>query len=305
MSDAFAPAAPAAANPSTDSAEGQTAEGQEPKQQVAPKKKAPSYRKYQVGNEEVNLSDEDISREYSKWKGGDKALREANQGKQSVEAFMKALIENPEEVLNDPRISFDRKKLAEKWLVKQIEAELNPPDPRDAKLSAAEKRLKEFEERDANEVKSKEETAYKAELENRKTAISQTLSEAMQATQLSAHPESAAAVLREMALYMRAAKERGEEVSPDELVEHVHNSRFKQMYTLANQFEGEELIEFLGEEVVKRLRKADLARLKAGRDNGQSHKSESAWSGSSRPKSGAKEDAMDAKRRISRQLLGK
>jgi hypothetical protein len=96
----------------------------------------------------------------------------------------------------------------------------------------------------------------------------------MEQTHLSQHPESAAAVLREMALYMRAAKERGEDVTPDEIVAHIHNTRFHQMYTLANQFEGEELIEFLGEEIVTRLRKADLARLRKGREQGQSHRSE-------------------------------
>ncbi|MHA0111039.1 hypothetical protein ACXYUI_28465, partial [Klebsiella pneumoniae] len=89
------------------------------------------------------------------------------------------------------------------------EEELNPPDPRDAKLTEAEKRIKEYEDREKAEKEAKEAAEYEAAKEQRKLAISETLHKAMQSTQLSKHPESAAAVLREMAMYMRVAKERG------------------------------------------------------------------------------------------------
>lgn len=268
-------AAPTAAPESTPAT---PAEGQQPPAErpaAAPKQKAPQFRKFKTDDgEEVALSDDDIKREYQKWRGADKKFREAAEARKSVEQFMKALQEDPESVLNDPRLPLNRKKLAEKWLVQQLESELNPPDPRDAKLTEAERRLKEYEEREAK-AKAEAEEGEKAKVrEQRKAALSDTLAKAMQATHLAAHPESAAAVLREMATYMRAARERDAEVTPEELVQHIHNQRFHQLYTLAHQFEGDELIEFLGEEIVGRIRKADLARLRAQRDKGQTHRTE-------------------------------
>jgi hypothetical protein len=77
-----------------------------------------------------------------------------------------------------------------------------------------------------------------------------------------------------MAVYLRAAKEQGEDVSPQELAEYVENNRFKQYHMLANQFEGDELINFLGEAVVNKIRQADLARIRAKRGQAQTFKND-------------------------------
>jgi hypothetical protein len=301
MSDTpTAPAtAPVDASPTTPEG-GQDQSQQQPQE---PKKKAPSYRKIKVGNEEVALSDEDIARDYGKWKSADSKFREAAEARKSVDAFMKALEEDPEKVLSDKRLPLNKKKLAEKWLMEQIEEELNPPDPKDQKLSEAEKKLKAYEDKEKAETEAKTKQEHEAVLSKRKEAISKTLAEAMEMTHLSKHPESAASTLREMALYMRAAKERGEDVSPQELVEHIHNNRFHQMYTLAQEFQGEDLIEFLGEEIVTRIRKADLARLKAKREPQNSHKDES-WT-NDQPKKKTKMDPYEAREHANRVLFGK
>ena len=306
MSEITAPtptAAPAQEGNSTSEDMGETSANTP---EETPKPKKPNFRKYKIGNEEVSLSDEDIARDYSKWKGSDKAFREASDAKKATEAFMKALREDPEKILNDGRIPIDKRKLAEKWLMDEIEKEMNPPDPRDAKLSDAERRLKEYQDREEAEIKAKEEHEYETVKEQRKSEISKTLSQAMQATHLSKDPESAASVLREMAIYMRAARERGEDVTPDELVEHIHNQRFSQFYNLAHKFEGEELIEFLGEEIVNRIRKSDLARLRASRGVGesQSHKNES-WTPPKQASTPKRMSGLDAREHANKILFGK
>jgi hypothetical protein len=263
-------AAPAGENPSTTEATTEV-KSEESSAKAAPalKKAPPSYRKYKIGDQEVSLSDEDIARDYSKWKGADAKFREASQATKSVENFMKALAEDPESVLSDPRLTLDRRKLATKWLEKQIQDELTPPDPRDAKLTAAEQKLKDYEERDAKAKEVKEADERTTNLKASMQKIGDVLKEAGQMTQLSSHPESEAALIREMALYMRAAREQGENPTAQEIVEHIHNSRFQQFYTLAQQFEGEELLSFLGDEIASRVGKAHVARLKAKRENGQ------------------------------------
>jgi hypothetical protein len=253
----------------TETEESSESEPKKPKAPVVPKPKAPQVRKYKIGDEEVSLSDDDIKRDYGKWRASDKAFREAAEARKATENFMRALQEDPEKILNDKRIPLDKRKLAEKWLLESIDSELNPTDPRDAKLSETEQRLKEYEDRDKKAAEEKQTQEYEAAKEQRRTAISQTLLKAMESTHLSADPETSASVLREMALYMRAAKERGQDVTPDELVEHIHNQRFTQFYSLAHQFNGEELIEFLGDEIVNRIRKTDIERIRKSRGGGQ------------------------------------
>jgi hypothetical protein len=284
----------------------ETSSPKEGTEETTPKPKKPSYRKYKIGNEEISLSDEDISRDYSKWKGSDKAFREASEARKATEDFMKALKEDPEKILNDHRIPIDKRKLAEKWLMDELDRELNPVDPRDEKLSEAEKKLKAYQDREEEEAKTKAEKEYESVKEQRKTEISNVLSKAMQATHLSQDPESAAAVLREMAIYTRAARERGESVTPDELVEHIHNQRFRQFYNLADKFEGEELLEFFGDKILNKMRKADLARLRTSRGEGQSqsHRNES-WAAPDAEKPKKRMSGLDAREHANKILFGK
>ncbi len=263
-------AAPAAVTPASTETTGEPVKAAtEGAAAPALKKAPPVYRKFKVGDQEVSLSDEDIARDYGKWKGADAKFREASEAKKSVENFMKALAEDPESVLSDPRLTLDRRKLATKWLEKQIQDELTPPDPRDAKLSEAEKKLKEYEERDAKAKEGKDAEERQTNLKASMDKIGTVLKEAGQLTQLSGHPESEAALIREMALYMRSTREQGETPTAQEIVEHIHNSRFQQFYTLAHQFDGEELLGFLGDEIASRVGKAHVARLKAKREEGQ------------------------------------
>ena len=225
-----------------------------------PKKAIP--RMIKVGEETV--SEEELVKSYGKNKGADAKFREAAEARKSVDAFMEQLQADPMAVLNDKRIPLDRRKLAEEWLAQELEAELE--DPRDRKLREYEARdQQELERAQQEEMTAKEQqeqAEFQKTVEKRKTEIQETLSKAMEATSLSKHPETAASTLREMALYMRAASEAGAEVSPEALVQHVEGKRFKEMYSVAQDLEGEDLISFLGDDVVKKIRKADLARLK-------------------------------------------
>lgn len=251
--------------------------GKEKPKAPQPKKPVPKMRQVKV-NGRVEYVDEDaVIRDYQKYKAADERLRTAAQKEAEAEKLRRQLEEDPDSVFKDPKLSGRRRELAMKWLEESIAEEVQSKDPRDAELEELRAWKKQQEDLKAEEETKAKEAEKQKFVETRKTAISQTLRDAMEASQLSAHPESAAATLREMAVYMRAAREAGEEVTADELVQHIHNSRFQQMYTLAHQFEGDELIDFLGEEIVNRIRKADLDRIRKRRGETpvQSYRSES------------------------------
>ena len=88
----------------------------------------------------------------------------------------------------------------------------------------------------------------------------------MELSPLSKDPEVAAATLRDMAMHMRVCKEAGYDVSPEELAAHVEKKNLKSYHGLAGRLEGDELISFLGEEIVQKIRRADLSRIKKSRE---------------------------------------
>jgi hypothetical protein len=217
-----------------------------------------------VDGKEEKVDEETLVREYQKAKAAEKRFQEAAKIRQEYEEFQRKLKENPEELLNDPNLPIDRQKLAEQWIMKQIEADM-PKDPKEIKLKEYEEKLKKYQEMERQAQEEQQRQEYDQVVAKRRDEIGNLLGEAMQKSPLSKNPETAAATLREMALYYRAYKqETGEAPSSEDLAAHVEQKYYKGMYELANTLEGEELVKFLGDGVVGKIRKYDLSRLKGG-----------------------------------------
>ena len=236
----------------------------EPKEE-GPAKKAKRWLEAKVNGKVEKVDEETLLRDYQKYKASEQKFQEAAKIKQSMEQFMKALKEDPEAVLSNSKLPIDRKKLAEKWLYEQIQQELDPPDPRDQKVKEYEEELKKYKQKEEEEVKTKEEQEYEQAVSKRKNELGNLFSEAMKASALSKHPETSAATLREMALYYRACKEAGETPDAQELAAHVEKKYYKGLYELANTLEGDDLVQFLGPQIIKKLRAYDLGQLTKGK----------------------------------------
>ena len=75
----------------------------------------------------------------------------------------------------------------------------------------------------------------------------------------------------------------------------MHTSRLTGYHTLANSLEGEELIDFLGKDVIKKIRRADLKRLKG---TASSDKPTTKAPAKSRQKKGKAVDPYEALRKL-------
>tara|TARA_R110002126_G_scaffold42101_1_gene121974 strand:- start:10 stop:1035 length:1026 start_codon:yes stop_codon:yes gene_type:complete len=206
------------------------------------------------------LSEAELITRASKVQGSDKRFEEAARVRKQQQAFVDRLRTDPLAVLSDSRIGIDRKALGEKLLMEELEREA--ADPRDTEL--AEYKAKEALAAKAEEqrVEQEKEADFQRQIDQKKTEVADVIGKAMENTVLSSNPQIAGQVLREMATYMRSAKQQGIDLTPDELVQHVETSRYAGYRTLANGLEGEQLIEFMGKDVVNKIRKADLKRLK-------------------------------------------
>lgn len=215
-----------------------------------------------VDGKEEKVDEETLIREYQKARAADKKFQEAAKIRQEYEEFQRKLKESPEELLNDPNLPIDRQKLAEQWIMKQIEAEM-PKDPKELKIKEYEEKLKKYQEMEKQVQEEQARQEFEQVASKRREELGNLLSEAMSKSTLSKNPETAAATLREMALYYRAYKQQtGETPNAEELAAHVEQKYYKGMYELANTLEGEDLVKFLGDTVVSKIRKYDLSRLK-------------------------------------------
>ena len=276
-----------------------TKERAEPKDEKPeePKPKQPKLRKIKVGDAEELVDEDELVRDYQKFRGAEKKFREAAETQKKIEAFMEKLQADPLAVLNDSRIPLNRRKLAEDWLLQELEAEMLTPEQR--RLKELEQKTQTYEE----QLKAQQEAQAQAEreqaLEMKRQELAQTFQKAMQATELSKDPEVATEALREMALLARAAKEQGLAVTPEELAERVNLKYYKASHRLLNSMSGEDAIEFLGPEIVKKINKAVIAKHKS--QPAQTHKDDS-WQVQSKPTTPKRIDPHSAKEDIRKKL---
>ena len=227
-----------------------------------------------LDGEQVDL--DEVKRDRKKWRGADGKFREAAEMRKEHDEFLK----DPESYLNNRKLPLDKRKIAEKWLRESIEEELM--DPREREHRDREAQLNEYKTREEEAKQREQKERQEAFRQERRETIAKTLGDAMALSPLSKDPEVASETLREMAMYMRICQEQGHKPDAKEIADHVQSKRFKSYGAVANALEGEELISFLGEAIVAKMRKADLARLRQSREQPETIKSE-AWSGQSTP----------------------
>lgn len=237
------------------------ADDDKPAEPKAPKK----FHKTIVNGREESVDEETLIREYQKAKAGDERLAKATALEKQMNQFVTQLRENPAAILSDPRLGVNKQALAEAILREQIETELE--DPKDREAKTLREKLKAYEEREENEKRTTKETAEKAEraeaVSKAQARLQDTFEKAMEQSVLSKNPETAAATIRDMALYYRMARQQGHDVTPEELAAHVERKQLSNLHAAASTLSGEELVSFLGAEVVKKIRAHDLGQLEA------------------------------------------
>jgi len=178
------------------------------------------------------------------------------------------------------------------WLRESIEAQLEDPNVR--ALRERDEELGRYKAKEQEEMTKREKAQYESFVSERKEAIGKTLSEAMQLSPLSKDPVTQAETLREMAVYIRICREQGHDPSPKELAQHVENKTLKSYASVANQLDGDELLSFLGDAIVNKIRKADVGRLQAKR-NAPAPEVSSSWEPNSRSTRREFQDPRDLK----------
>jgi hypothetical protein len=237
----------------------------EPKKQQAPKKEeAPpkqEARKYKIkvdGTEE-ELDEETTLKLAQLGRAANKRFQEAAALRKQSEDFINLLKTDPRKVLSNPAIGVDLKKFAEDYLIEQIEQE---------KLTPEQIKIKELEsfkaqvEEEKHQAELKRQDEQKRQLEEH---YARDYEEKFQAALGSSGLPRTPYTVKRMAEYMSMAIKNGiGDIEPKNVVELVRQDYMKDVAALLGQSDGDALLQILGDQIANKIRKTDLARLKAG-----------------------------------------
>lgn len=257
-----APAAPAQQVPFTESA---SAPGKTDTPATAPATEAspenPRKFKVKVDNQELEVSEADLIRNYQKGIAADKRFNEASQMHKQAEEFIGLLRSNPMKVLTDPRLSIDMKKIAEDYVYEQYQLEQMTPEQREAR--EMKERLTRYEQEE--KARKEQEEAKRAQELTDKWTQNYT-KDIMTAIEKSGLPRSEHTV-RRMAYYMHQSLKNGLGLTAIDVVDLVRNDYNTEIKSLLGGLDGDVLLSFVGDDLARKIQKHDIQRLRKTGDS--------------------------------------
>lgn len=249
---AEAPAAVAAIQEKADSGEKLT------------KKEEKKLREYEIKvngrTEKVKFdptNDEEVKSWLQKGRASDDKFKEASDVRKAAMSFIEDLKKNPKKVLSDPNIGVDLKKFAEEIMNEAIqEMEKSPEQKEREKLQKELQSLKDERDNEKKSHEAKELARLQAEHERN---LESEISTALDVGGLPKTPRT----VKHMAEMMMIAMNHGIELTAQEIAPIIKSTTLKEFKEVVNSLADDQLEDFLGKEVIGRLRKRNVAKAKA------------------------------------------
>lgn len=220
----------------------------------------PATYKVKVDGKELDVTLEELQRGYSleraartKMEQAAKLRKEADAIRSDVEQFVAAAKQDPLVLFRfAEQLGFNPGELAERVLSERISAELMSPEQKLQKQLEAERKKLEEERRSIESEKlERETTAHRATFER-------DFSEALTAAKLPVN----ATTLARMATHKMAALQSGNDLEVGQLAARVREELLAEHRAVLGGLGEGELVDFVGEERLARLRRADIGRPK-------------------------------------------
>ena len=190
-------------------------------------------------------------------KAGHKRFKEYSTLEKQVEQFLTALRENPEQVLMDPSVGVDVKKLAQKVIEQEIEnAKKSPEQLEKERLEGELKRLMDERNKEKEAAKSKERELLEQQ------AFERYDSQLESAFLKSDIPKSPYTVKR-VADYMILGIENGIDVSPADVIPLIREELVRDVTDMFGKMPAEVIEGIIGKDKLSSLRKTKVAAKKA------------------------------------------
>lgn len=226
-----------------------------------PKVAATAEKEVKVAIEKIKLKSGDYSAEeieslIEKSKGADKKFLEAAKAKKEAIRFFKMAKENPKEFLQ--KTGLDPKKFAYDEVAQDLKDKLR--DPKEVELEAAQKRLKEYETKEAEQKKKADDEKMTREAKAFEQKLHSEMIEALESYQeLPKNGFTVAALARAIDT---VREKTGMLLTAKEVAPKVVNDIRQMVQGIVKGSSAEQLIQLIGEEGMAAIRKHDIAKLK-------------------------------------------
>lgn len=217
--------------------------------------------KLKLEGQDVELPESEVIALAQQGRTAAKRFQEAAAYRKQAEDILKAAEENPAEFFT--KRGKDARKWAEEYLLEQIQREAMSPEQK--KAAENEKRLKEYE---AQDKKAKDEARQKEMADLQKKHMQNYDKLFVEALTDSGLPKTAYTVKR-MAELQLVNLRKGLELDAKSLAKIVREDYISEQKQLFGAMDGDALMDALGPDVVKKLSKAQIAKLKARSATGQ------------------------------------
>lgn len=270
-------------------------EGQEaPDTQVQEAEKpAPRKFKVKVDGQESEVDEETLVRDYQISKASYKKMEEARALKTQLEGFMESFETDPVGTLKKLSQQKGKDGKAFRELVEQYlysELTMEQMDPRERQLLEQSNRIKQMEEAERTREESAKAEQLKAMQEHYAVEYDREISTALQGAGL---PKTAGVVKRTAEL-MSKSLEHGLDLPAAQIVKMVREEYLAAQKELVGSMDPEALYNYFGEDVAKKIRQVEVARLKGPQAPRQGQKPVEANSGPAPTKKVTSERDWDA-----------
>lgn len=206
----------------------------------------------------VDLSnDAELQKHFQKAAASDEAFNQAAEVRKAALAFMDDLKKNPRRVLQDPNIGIDLHKFAEEIMNDRISDMQKSPEQKDRE--AKEQQILELKRQLDQQNKSSEQREQDRMRAEHERSLETEISAALDIGGLPKTPRTVAS----MAEMMGIALKYGVELSPQEIAPIVKKMRTDEFQELLSDLADDQLEDFIGKQVMGRLRKRNVAKAKA------------------------------------------
>ena len=213
--------------------------------------------KVKIDGQEAEVDEQELINNYQIRKASDKRFQEGMQARKQAEEFVKLLKTDPVKVLTHPTIGADFKKLAEDYLLKEIEQQMMTPEQR--KMQEYQQKLAAYEEQEKI-AKQQQEAAQKQAIQQKYQ--DEYNKQIVGALETSGLPKTEFTVQR-MVYYMYKALEAGYNVTANDVTDLVRRDYINDTKALYSGLDEEALFKILGDDVANKIRKADLRKFKS------------------------------------------
>lgn len=209
--------------------------------------------------EEIDMDDkEGLQKRFQLAKAAEKRIAAANSDRKKAFEILKAF-EDGSLLKKHPKA----RELAESLLLEQIQDEMM--DPKDKELREYKSKLAKYEDKEASDKKTLEAQAAKAQEDKLIAEFQTTIVTALEKSGLPKTP----ALAKRMASIMDKNLDLGLKLSPDDLVQEVKSETLAMLKSIIGDADGEQLQAMFGEDIAKKIRLADVKKLKSMQNNVQ------------------------------------